>query len=313
MDHVVDIGAVVESQGLVLLEVVKEDYDHDVYRVERDGKVLYLKAITKPELWPNLVREIAYSNLLAAFGETVVDWTVTVSRPMDTGDGWILRDAIHAPPLLQEGRLDDRGALARLARALADLDRLSPDRRSARPSYRDPDGNPLEDEVHRDQELERWLHELEEQRALDGIDVVELRAHLHGGRPDVEPGFEMWDVKLDDFLDLPDGTVGVYDLEWAHLHGRRHYDVARLYSRLAIPYGTPEAATHLLESYLSSSVLPVEAATAALEPVLTEALVAELYGATIEDHPELQERARRLLRALLDGRLHPLSAGGSER
>jgi hypothetical protein len=83
------------------------------------------------------------------------------------------------------------------------------------------------------------VSELAEQDALGALDGDALLRRLTDDRPRIQPGFEMWDVKLEDFLDLPDGHVGIYDLEFAHLFGRRHYDVARLYATLAVPYTLP--------------------------------------------------------------------------
>jgi hypothetical protein len=309
MGQFVDVEALARRQGFTVVTVVKEDYDHNIYVVEQDGQQRVLKTITKPRLRRNLAREIAYLTLLATLASADSGWTIRVGVPLATGDGWILRDLVAAPPLLCAEGLNRSEALARVGHALADLDRLSPDAAARRPAYRDEAGEPVVDEAHRMAELNRWVRELDARDALGALDAGTVLRQLADGRAKVQPGFEVWDVKFDDFLDLPDQKVGIYDLEFAHLFGRRHYDVARLYGTLAVPFDAAGPAAELLRTYLTASSRPVEAVAPACLPVLTEALLAELYDATLADEAARQTRAREQLARALTGNLDALIAG----
>jgi hypothetical protein len=103
-----------------------------------------------------------------------------------------------------------------------------------------------------------------------------------------------------------DGHVGIYDLEFAYLYGRRHYDVARLYATLAVPLRAPRPAAELLRSYLRASPLPSDDIAPACLPVLIETLLAELYDATIAASPTRQHDARQQLQRCLSGGLDGL-------
>jgi hypothetical protein len=142
------------------------------------------------------------ATLTAAHG----DWIIRASAPIASGDGWLLRDFFAADPLLDLDDTDQPPALERLGAALASLDRLSPDPASRRPAYRDEAGEPVVDDARRLTELARWVRELAEQDALGGLDGDDLLRRLTEDRPRIQPGFEMWDVKLEDFLDLPTAT-----------------------------------------------------------------------------------------------------------
>jgi hypothetical protein len=302
MSHLVDVESVAQREGFVVATVVKEDYDAHVYLVEHRGQTRVLKTITRPELRPNLVRDIAYSALVATLTAAGGDWMIRASAPVASGDGWVLREFFAADPLLDVDDVDHPPALQRLGAALADLDRLSPDPASRRPAYRDEAGEPVADDTRRLAELARWVRELAEQHALGAVDGEALLRRLTDDRPRIRPGFEMWDVKLEDFLDLPDGHVGIYDLEFAYLFGRRHYDLARLDATLAVPLHAPGPAAVLLRAYLQTVPLRREAVAPACLQVLVETLLAELYDATLDQSPSRQHDARQQIeRCLTDG------------
>jgi hypothetical protein len=311
MSQLVDVESLAHREGFVVRQVVKDDYDAQVYVVEHRGQTRVLKTMTRPELRPNLIRDIGYSALVATLSSAGGDWVIRSSAPVASGDGWVLRELLAADPLLEVADVEGAAevhdvrrpaALRRLAAALADLDRLSPDPVGRRPAYRDEAGEPVADDGQRQAELARWVRELAGRGALGELDGDVLLGRLAEDRGRIQPGFEMWDVKLEDFLDLPDGRVGIYDLEFAYLFGRRHYDLARLYATLAVPLRAPAAAAVLLGTYLEVSAVPREALAAACLPVLAETLLAELYSGALARSERRQHDARRqLARALAGG------------
>jgi hypothetical protein len=305
MSRLVDVSALAAREGLRVVEVLKEGYDHDVYLVERDGMRLVLKTIVRPQLRPNLQREIAYSTLVATLAECPPGWTVRTAAPRASGEHWVLRDHADAGPLLREDDLDSPEPLRRVARALADLDGLAPDPRGARPAYRDHAGEPRSDTGQRLTELERWVGVVDRAGALGRPAEAVLRS-LRGGRDDVRPGLEVWDVKLDDFLDLPEGRVGLFDLEFAHLYGRRHYDVAALANKLAVRYAAPGAAAELLRAYVDAVRCDRAELARAASPVLAETLLSQLFDAVESGDGERAGRAGRLFGQCLDGGLEAL-------
>lgn len=298
-----------KREGFVVVKIIKEEYDHHVYVVDQHGKRRILKTITKPELWPNLARDIAYSALIATVTSADTNWTVRSSAPLASGDGWLLRELLDAGPLVDVDDLNHPRKLDRLGAALANLDTLSPDPASRRPAYRDQAGEPVADDGYRLAELERWVRDLQASAALAELDAESLLRRLVDDRPRIQPGFEMWDVKLEDFLELPDGKVGIYDLEFAYLYGRRHYDAARLFATLTVLLGAPGPAVALLRAYLSASRLPLKAIGPACLPVLTETLLAELYDATLTQATDRQHSAREQLKKCLTGGLDALLGG----
>lgn len=120
------------------------------------------------------------------------------------------------------------------------------------------------------------------------------------------PVSEVWDVKLDDFLDLPEGRVGLFDLEFAHLYGRRHYDVAVLSAKLAVRYAAPAAAAELLRAYVDAVRCDRGELARAASPVLAETLLSQLFDAVEGGDGERVGRAGRLFGQCLDGGLEGL-------
>ncbi|NHC47597.1 phosphotransferase [Motilibacter aurantiacus] len=309
MPQIASLDEITSSQGLTVTKVLKEDYDHNVYLVEQGGRQLILKTINDEGLEQNLRRDVGYSFVLATLAAADPSWTLRASAPVATGGSWMLREALDAEPLLDPDALTSEAAAA-VGRALADLDRLSPDVVARRPDYRNGAGQPVEDEQHRLAELERWVDGIDEASGLGELDREELRSALESGRQAVHPGFEVWDVKLDDFLGLPEGKVAMYDLEFAHLFGRRHYDVAKMYATLAVVHGEPGPAAALLEAYQGESRLPDDRLIAAFLPVCTETLLAELKDAVDADGDSGRSRAaqaRELLAGCLAGRVPGLA------
>lgn len=305
MSRLVDVSALAVREGFRVVEVLKEGYDHDVYLVERDGMRLVLKTIVRPQLRPDLEREIAYSTLIARLADCEPGWTVRTAVPHAFGAHWTLRDHVDAGPLVREDDLDAPEPLRRVARALADLDRIAPDPRCLRPVHRDGAGEPRCDAAHRVAELERWVGVVDAAGALSRPAAGVVRT-LRDGRDDVCPGLEVWDVKLDDFLDLPDGQVGLFDLEFAHLYGRRHYDVAALFAMLGVRFAAPGAAAELLGAYADALPRdPGELARAA-SPVLAETLLSQLFDDVESGDGERAGRAGHLFSRCLDGGLEDL-------
>src|SRR5918994_5242841 len=127
MSHLVDVESLAEREGFVVVKVVKEDYDNHVYVVEHRGETRVLKTITKPHLRRNLLRDLAYSALVATLTAAHGEWIIRGSAPIASGDGWLLRGFFAADPLLDLDDTDQPRALERLGAALASLDRPSPD------------------------------------------------------------------------------------------------------------------------------------------------------------------------------------------
>lgn len=306
MPAYVDVDALLKHRGWTLLETVKRADDHEVHVVEVSGARLVLKTNTSADLVVGQRREVGAALLLHAIAQVDPHWTVRTSIPLEVGDGWLLREHVDAPPLLEEGNVDRPDRLDRLARALADLDRLAPDPAASRATYRDPASEPRATPEDRKQELARWVDELSERGAVGDLDAVRVLERVRAGVQAVRPGFEVLDVKFDDFLDLPDGSVGLYDLEWAHPFGRRYFDLARLWARLAVDAGAPGAASRLLGSFLQATPLPTGQLAPALLPVLREVLLSSLYAAADEGDDARAARARRLLADALDDDLDRL-------
>ena len=90
MNHLVDVESLAEREGFVVTTVVKEDEDTHVYVVEQQGATRVLKTITRPALRPNLLRDIAYSALVATlsgFGALVERFTGAVVADTDHSPG----------------------------------------------------------------------------------------------------------------------------------------------------------------------------------------------------------------------------------
>ncbi|NHC15120.1 phosphotransferase [Motilibacter deserti] len=310
MPQLPSVDEITTSQGLTVTKVLKEDYDHNVYLVERDGRQLILKTINDEGLERNLRRDIAYSFVLATLAAADESWTLRASAPVATGESWMVREALDASPLLDPDRLTADAAAA-VGRALADLDRLSPDVAARRPDYRNGAGEPVEDEQHRLDEMERWVAEISDASGLGELSGPELLEALRSGRAAVHPGFEVWDVKLDDFLGLPGDKVAMFDLEFAHLFGRRHYDVAKMYATLAVVHGEPGLAATLLEAYQRESCLPDDRLISAFLPVCAETLLAELKDAVDGEDEERAARARGLLASCLRGEVAGLASASA--
>src|SRR5215210_7629889 len=114
MSHLVDVESLAEREGFVVTTVVKEDEDTHVYVVEQQGATRVLKTITRPALGPNLLRDVAYSALVATLSAAEGDWMIRASAPVASGDGWLLRDFLTADPLLDIDDIDHPPALQQL-------------------------------------------------------------------------------------------------------------------------------------------------------------------------------------------------------
>src|SRR3954468_19720595 len=141
MPQLASLDEITKAQGLTVDKVLKEDYDHNVYLVSKDGRSLILKTINDEQLELNLRRDVAYSTVLWSLAAADPSWTLRASAPVMVGESWMLREALDASPLLDEDDLT-ADAAREVGRALADLDRLSPAASSRRPDYRNHAGDP---------------------------------------------------------------------------------------------------------------------------------------------------------------------------
>jgi hypothetical protein len=301
--ELVDPWDLAERASFEILSELRHSYDHHIYLVERAGERCILKTVADPAVKPNLRREIAYSGLLRSLTEARPELSFRVPEVHAFGDGWVVRELIDAPPIVNPGNASAwayEGAAPRWARVFADFDMLAS--LKGRPSYRDPSGQPVATEEDRLAELERWVNGSwavipDPQRTLD---------YLRKTLADVEVGFEMWDVKAEDFLDLEDGRVGVYDLEFAHLFGRRYYDLAKLSTILCIGLRRPQAAARLLGQFAELQPARHDDLARALLPVIAAQVMGKLHDAVEAGDAEGVEIAQDLLSACLEERLDAL-------
>lgn len=291
----------------MIVKVLRESYDHNVYVIEQGGERRVLKVVTDPAAQPNLEREVTYCGLLHSLVKARPDFAFRTAPIRAFGDGWFIRELIDAPLLIDPDRAHPQEyerAAPRWARVLADFNRIGPS--AGRPTYRDPSGQPVASEQDRLDELEGWvaasLGALPDSMGEQTLDY--LRATIG----DVQLGFEMWDVKPEDFLDLDDGKVGVHDLEFAHLLGRRYYDLAKLYSILRLGLGLASAAVRLLSEFVELQPLPPRELARAALPVFAAEALGQLQDAVQTGEDDGVVRAQGVLGRCLSGEFSSLLA-----
>jgi hypothetical protein len=297
-----DVSALARRERFTIREPLCRSYDHDVFLIEQGGERRILKVITDITAATNIWREVTYCRLLHSLAETMPEVTFRTRTVLAAGDGWYVGELLDAPPLLDG---DYGSAIPRLAAVLADFDALAPAGGAHEPQYRDPTALPNSCATQRLTELERWLDTIVQRGPLSRAEAGRTLEHLRATMEDVRPGFEMWDVKLDDFLDMPEDKVGVYDLEFAHLFGRRYYDLGRLYATLFCCAASRAFAPLLLGEFLKRTPRPMADIASSCLPVFAAQAVARLHDAVTGDaDPALP---RELLDRCRSGDLEALS------
>ena len=116
--------------------------------------------------------------------------------------------------------------------------------------YLDADGKPTKDFYDTVDTLEIWA-----KIAIDGnflqrgqADAIITYVKEHLG--EVKYGVELYDLEPWEMFVLPEYKLGVIDLEYLNLRGRRHFDAVYNYLRLWLDAKRPAIARAMLERYV---------------------------------------------------------------
>lgn len=239
-------------------EVVETIQDNERYllcEIEQNSQTRILKIANDPELIPNLLREVENNLFLSTVSQYRSNNHIEVRNIHSHGKGWYIGDHFDGPLLFNSQpikKMDTSVAKAsqHLAQLFAEIESYTPAGLFGLPVYTDKHGRPTV------QFRERW-HEIEQHKdiACRGGFLTEASArritdYIHQHKDSVTSALELWDLEPWELFYLGGERIGLIDVEYMNLRGRRYFDIVWNYHRLWADLKSPAAAKQFLKSYL---------------------------------------------------------------
>lgn len=238
-----------------LLETIQDNERYSVYLIRQEDQKRILKVARDPELAPNLIKEVDNTQYLSTATKYREDTILQLRDVHSCGWGWYIGGHFDEALLFSRGENNNEEEKAKksarkLAHLFAEMESYTPVGLKGKPLYVDENNLPTERFEKRMREVEKltgiareggFLSEDASRRISDFI-----YEHLHT----VTSSIELWDLEPWEVFELEDGKLGLIDLEYTDLAGRRYFDIVWNYHRLWAELKLPEAAKTFLGEFI---------------------------------------------------------------
>lgn len=238
-----------------VVETIQNNERYLLCEIEQNGQTRILKIANDPELTPNLLREVENNLFLSTVSEYRNNNHIEVRNIHSHGKGWYIGDHFDGPLLFSGQPIKKMDASVseasqRLSQLFAELESYTPAGLFGLPVYAYKNGRSTV-------QFRERLHEIEQHKdiACRGGFLSEVSArriidYIHQHKDSVTTALELWDLEPWELFALEDDHIGLIDVEYMNLRGRRYFDIVWNYHRLWADLKSPAAAKRFLQAYL---------------------------------------------------------------
>lgn len=243
------------QMGFEITENIQDNHRYRLCAIRQDGKKRILKVVKDPELISNLTTEVNNTIYISTVSKHRENVLFRVRSIYSFGEGWYIGEHFDGSTLFKKRPIKDvnqkvEKATDRLALLFADIESYTPAGIIGKPVYTDRHGNWNKRYKTRLQEVKRHMRVARAGGFLSRKDSDRLWDYINKNAESVTSCMEMFDFEPWELFELDKGVLGVIDVEYVDLAGRRYFDVVWNYLRLWADLESPEAAKKFLKNYL---------------------------------------------------------------
>lgn len=237
------------------IKTIQDNHRYKVSIIEQEGQERILKQCNDLELAGMLFHDVQSSFYLETVRKYNIESVFRVRQIYSYGDDWYIAEKFDGDKLYERKPVRSLEYDIRIARDLYapfiyETSVYTPQVMLDKYPYIGTDGKPNKefhdviDTLHKYAEIAIEGNFLNKEQAGQIIDFVQ--GHLC----EVKYGVELYDLEPWEMFVLPEYKLGVIDLEYLNLRGRRHFDMVYDYLRLWLDIKRPAVARATLERYI---------------------------------------------------------------
>lgn len=238
-----------------LLETIQDNERYLICLIRQEGQKRILKVARDPELIPNLVKEVdntQYLSTVTGYREDTMLWLRTIHS---CGWGWYIGSHFDEPLLFKRGPGKNEEETSaepakKLARLFAEMESYTPVGLKGKPLYIDGNNAPTVRFKNKMREMEKLAGIAQEGGFLTEDASRRITDFIYKNYHTVTSSIELWDLEPWEVFQLKGGKLGIIDLEYTDLAGRRYFDIVWNYHRLWAELKLPGAAKTFLKEFI---------------------------------------------------------------
>lgn len=238
-----------------LLETIQDNERYLICLIRQEGQKRILKVAQDTELIPNLIKEIENTQYLSTVTKYRKDTILQLRDVHSCGWGWYIGEHFDKALLFNRGESNNEEEKAKrsakkLAYLFAEMESYAPIGFKGKPLYVDEDNSPTKRFERRMREVAKLTSIAREGGFLSEDASRRITDFIYEYSHTVTAGIELWDLEPWEVFELEDGKLGLIDLEYTDLAGRRYFDIVWNYHRLWAELKLPEAAKTFLGEFI---------------------------------------------------------------
>ncbi len=244
-----------EIPHYTFIKTIQDNHRYKVSIIEQDGEERILKKCNDPELAGMLYHDVRSSFYLETVRSYNIESVFRVRKIYSYGDDWYIAEKFDGDKLYERRPVRSLEYDIRIARDLYapfiyETSVYTPQVMLGKNPYVDVQGEPTKNYHDAIAELERHARVAVEGNFLDKRQAETIIAYVRKHLKEVKYGVELYDLEPWEMFVLPEYQLGVIDLEYLNLRGRRHFDVVYDYLRLWLDVKRPAVARAMLQRYM---------------------------------------------------------------
>lgn len=246
----------IKPVGVTIKEVLQDNHRHAVFLVEQNDEERIYKAANTEEFIQNIslsVQNYHYINALVSSNPN------SVFRPrriyqFNADEGWFIGENFNVPPIFAKEPIEDHTNACELVATymvpfLAEAAANTSINYSQTPLYSDNNPDPSKRIDNRMRELGAYAQTAVQANLISSTYAARLIDIIRDGIDSIKTGIELKDLSTWEMFILPEGKLGIVDLEHLDTAGRKHFDVVWQFNTLWSTQLNQAAARTLLREY----------------------------------------------------------------
>jgi hypothetical protein len=237
-----------------LLKTLQDNHRYKVSLIEQDGEERILKQCNDPELASMLHHDVQSSFYLEAVRSYNIESVFRVRQIYSYGNDWHIGEKLHGEILFPhetKRSLEDEIKIAEelYAPFIYETCIYTPQVMLGKHPYVNEQGTPNKDFHTVIGKMREWADIAVKGRFIKKDEAELIIDFIQKHLKEVRYGIELYDLEPWEIFLLPDYRIGIIDLEYTNLRGRRHFDMAYNYMRLWLDVKRPRVAMATLRRY----------------------------------------------------------------
>ena len=244
-----------EIPNYIFIKTIQDNHRYKVSIIEQHGEERILKQCNDPELAGMLHHDVRSSFYLETVRSYNIESVFRVRKIYSYGDDWYIAEKFTGDTLYERKPVRSLDYDIRIARDLYapfiyETSVYTPQVMLGKNPYVDAQGEPTKDYFDCIEELERHARIAVTGKFLKQDQADQIIAYVREHLKEVKYGVELYDLEPWEMFVLPEYKLGVIDLEYLNLRGRRHFDAVYNYLRLWLDVKRPAVARAMLQRYM---------------------------------------------------------------